>query len=979
MASLPVNSGVSRGAWLAPLLGVFVFAGSLLGGAEPPVTPAEEPVVDLQITGNQTVPQAKILRYIHSRVGRPFNTEVIEEDVRRLNQSGMFLDVKPFSQRVSGGRAVVFQVVERPILQDVSYVGNQKIKTKVLQKEVALKAGDAFDPFAVEEARRKLEQFYHDRGFSRARVTIWEGNQPGDRKVVFLINEGYKQRVLWTSFEGNSIATDARLRTQIKSKPGILWFIKGEVDYQQIAEDVKRLKAYYSSLGFARARIGRELSFNEDGNWLNLTFVIDEGPRFQVRSISFIGNRKFAGQELASKLKLKDGQFFNQEQMNGDVAAIQEKYGSVGYIFCDVQPEMRYLEDQNQFDVVYNVNEGDRYRVGRVMVEIQGESPHTQITTVLNRLSLNPGEIVDIRKLRESERRLRRSGLFEIDPTKIVFSPPEELDEEETQLARPPQRKPKLRGQSPDLVPSGPWRLTRSADSRPGDERVDLALPCRRVDQAAAEAAPLVVRAQYSPEDGQAVPELRPRLPWIGGQRPAAGYAAQPPAAGYAAPPSTPPAYYPPRPANRPALAPPANLGGPLPPDPGYTVQPPSGPTFPYAGGGTPPGQLPANEGVFSEDSPTFNPLLDEEPTREIDIFPTLQETRTGQMMMGAGMNSDLGFVGSFVIDERNFDWTRFPRSLEDIRNATAWRGAGQHFRLEAVPGTQVQRYMVTFQEPYLMNTAVSLGLSGFFYDRRFYEWQEQRLGGRVSLGYQFTHDLSGSFSFRGEKVNVHDPLIPVDSPLCPPELRDVVGDNALYGFGFQLAHDTRDSAFLATEGHLIELGIEQVIGSFQYPRAELDLRRYFMVHQRPDGSGRHVLSLSGRFGWTGSDTPIYDHYFAGGFSTIRGFDFRSVSPRDRATGISVGGEVMLLASVQYLFPITADDMLRGVVFCDTGTVERKIDDWPDKYRIAPGFGLRIMIPAMGPAPIALDFAFPITSQAGDHEEVFSFFVGFNH
>jgi outer membrane protein assembly factor BamA len=65
--------------WLVPLWGVFVFAASLVYGAEPPVAPVEEPVVDLQITGNQTVPQAKILRFIHTRVGRPFNTEVIEE------------------------------------------------------------------------------------------------------------------------------------------------------------------------------------------------------------------------------------------------------------------------------------------------------------------------------------------------------------------------------------------------------------------------------------------------------------------------------------------------------------------------------------------------------------------------------------------------------------------------------------------------------------------------------------------------------------------------------------------------------------------------------------------------------------------------------------------------------------------------------------------------------------------------------------
>jgi outer membrane protein insertion porin family len=69
--------------------------------------------------------------------------------------------------------------------------------------------------------------------------------------------------------------------------------------------------------------------------------------------------------------------------------------------------------------------------------------------------------------------------------------------------------------------------------------------------------------------------------------------------------------------------------------------------------------------------------------------------------------------------------------------------------------------------------------------------------------------------------------------------------------------------------------------------------------------------------------------------------------------------------------------MVRGVVFCDTGAVQPTIDNWQDRYRVAPGFGLRITIPAMGPAPIALDFAFPIVSEKGDREQVFSFFIGF--
>jgi outer membrane protein insertion porin family len=355
-----------------------------------------------------------------------------------------------------------------------------------------------------------------------------------------------------------------------------------------------------------------------------------------------------------------------------------------------------------------------------------------------------------------------------------------------------------------------------------------------------------------------------------------------------------------------------------------------------------------------------------------IPLTPMVQETQTGRLMMGVGVNSEAGLVGSIVLDEQNFDWRRFPRSFEEIRNATAWRGAGQRFRLEAVPGTQVQRYMASFTEPYLMNTDVSLSLSAFYFTRFYEYWHEQRMGGRVALGYHFSHALTGSLAYRGASINISDPYQP-----APAELLRVVGDSVLHGFQGKLAHDTRDSAFLATEGHLIEASFEQVVGTYMYPRFELDVRKYFHFNERADQSGRHVVSLNARMGITGSDTPIYDNFYAGGFSTIRGFYFRGASPRDQATGVIVGGHFMLLASIEYLFPITADDMLRGVVFCDTGTVEPSIDDWDDTYRVSPGFGLRIVVPAMGPAPIALDFAFPVSTNPGDRKQVFSFFVGF--
>jgi outer membrane protein insertion porin family len=154
--------------------------------------------------------------------------------------------------------------------------------------------------------------------------------------------------------------------------------------------------------------------------------------------------------------------------------------------------------------------------------------------------------------------------------------------------------------------------------------------------------------------------------------------------------------------------------------------------------------------------------------------------------------------VGNIVIDEQNFDILRLPRSWDEIKNGTAFRGAGQRFRIEAAPGTQLQRYMATFQEPYLFDTRIGLSLSASYYTRYFYDWAEARTGGRVGLGYQFQFapNLSVNTGFRGESVDVFNPRI------LAPDIKSMLGTNAVYGFSGGIIHDTRDSPFLPP-GHV--------------------------------------------------------------------------------------------------------------------------------------------------------------------------------
>jgi outer membrane protein insertion porin family len=425
------------------------------------------------------------------------------------------------------------------------------------------------------------------------------------------------------------------------------------------------------------------------------------------------------------------------------------------------------------------------------------------------------------------------------------------------------------------------------------------------------------------------------------------------------------------------------------PPAPAYTVQQPVAPVFPggpqpavVPGGGFPAqpvAQLDPNQpGAFQQ------PMLPDFGGQPLQVYPgndpyvivdvDAEETQTGRLMIGAGVNSNAGLVGNVVIDEQNFDILRLPRSWEDIKNGTAFRGAGQRFRIEANPGTQLQRYSATFQEPYLFDTRIGLSLSASYYTRYFYDWAEARTGGRIGLGYQFVFapNLSINGGFRGESVDVYNPRV------LAPDIVRMLGTNSVYGFSGGLIHDTRDSPFLPTQGHLLTMEFEQVVGTFVYPRGIVEGRQYFLLRERPDGSGRHTLAVGSLFGVSGSNTPAYDNFFAGGYNTLRGFSFRGASPKQAGpTGAlaTVGGPFEWLSTVEYMFPITADDTLRGVVFTDFGTVESNVS--VNNFRVSPGVGMRITLPAMGPAPIALDFAFPVAYAPTDNLQMFSFFVGF--
>ncbi len=378
-------------------------------------------IAGVRIRGNKRIGRSKILRMLRTRPGREFDPEIVQSDVRSLARSRLFADVRTFTEVVTDGVVVTFEVSERAVLQYVEFIGNRGMRDHTLLKESGLSVGDALDRFSVQEARRKVEAYYHERGFPKAVVIVTEGLKQTDQGAKFEISEGPLQRVWGTYFVGNTVASSARLRTYIQSKAGYAWYLfRGEVNYAKIDEDVERLTTYYRNLGYYKATVGREIKVSDNGSWVTITFVIDEGPRYKVRNVSLVGNRKYTTEQLKEFLKLKPGDFMMAEEMRRDENTLRDIYGAQGHVYVNVQADLRFLEEPGTLDLVYRIEEGAQYRVGRVNVHIAGEYPHTQENVIRNRIPLQPGDILDIRKIRASERLLGASQLFLNDPQRGI-------------------------------------------------------------------------------------------------------------------------------------------------------------------------------------------------------------------------------------------------------------------------------------------------------------------------------------------------------------------------------------------------------------------------------------------------------------------------------------------------------------------------------------------------------------------------------
>jgi outer membrane protein insertion porin family len=388
-------------------------------------------------------------------------------------------------------------------------------------------------------------------------------------------------------------------------------------------------------------------------------------------------------------------------------------------------------------------------------------------------------------------------------------------------------------------------------------------------------------------------------------------------------------------------------------------------------------------------------------PNRK-NLMVSVEEKNTGNLTMGAGFSSVDSLVGFVEVSQGNFDLFHPP----------TFTGGGQKFRLRVQLGTERQDYVLSFVEPWFLGRKLALGVELYHRNLNFQSvenlYDELRTGARLSLTRALWSDyLIGSINYTIENVGIdlnsglHGPLlvredlpgrgqiIRVLPANVPQAILDEEGNSLISKVGFSLAYDTRNSTMLPDHGQRTELSTDFVGGPLggdkEYYKVELKSAWYF----RGLAKG-HVLEVAGRTGVAdslgGSDVPFYDRYYLGGLYSLRGFEYRGISPRDPSYGINplmpnepIGGNTYWFGTAEYSIPIIQKEKTGGVrfaLFYDIGSVAAASykfdfsnfsDDW--------GIGLRLNLPI---GPLRLDYAFPIHhDQFNGSSGRFQFGVGY--
>jgi len=383
-----------------------LLAGSVGAGAQSQEAPVVKAVT---LSGLERVSEQFVRSRLKVQAGQPYDPATVAQDLRELSMSDLFNTVTVLTNPEDDGLVVTYVFEEKPVIDEIKIIGNNKMRTRSIRAVLSLKEGNSFTPEALDEERQAILDFYKDKGYPNASVDIIVDKAPQFRvKITYAIDEGKKARIRSVAFEGNYALSKRQLKKVMKTKRGWLFF-GGRYNEDKLEADIENLMEEYKNYGRLEVDVGADLAQAPGGKKLDLTISISEGPEYSVETLDIANDNVYADDEIRDIIAVHQGDVHNKGQIAKDAELIEKGYQDSGYINASVETRVTTDLEKKTTRVTHDVDEDLLKYIGEITVT--GNSV-TRDDIVRRQLLVVPGERYDGSAFTVSEQRLKNTEYF---------------------------------------------------------------------------------------------------------------------------------------------------------------------------------------------------------------------------------------------------------------------------------------------------------------------------------------------------------------------------------------------------------------------------------------------------------------------------------------------------------------------------------------------------------------------------------------
>jgi len=393
------------------------------------------PIRQVEWLGLETLSEESMDHYLLGRdsdEGRRLDLAGLDERIRELWSRELIDNIEVRAEPLEDGVKLIFEVEERPLLVSVEYVGMRRVnRSDILERidreRIGVYEGQPLRRGELQRLKGAIEEMYKEKGYRFAEVSyVMEDVSLGQTRATFSIDEGTKVKIDDINFEGNTVYGNWRLRQTMKKtkESGLISRVLKKDIYNpaNIEEDLDNVRDLYRKAGYkdvliAQPEIEVEAkrpdapTIEEQKRRLIVTIPIEEGERWRLGEIMVEGNEVFSDQLLLRQFERPRGGWLRAKVIDAGLEKIDKLYQSVGYIFAQIETEIRDRED-NVADLVVEIDEADQFRVGRMIFD---GNTKTRDKVLRREMLVHEGTVMNMNALQSSLLKLRQLNYFALN------------------------------------------------------------------------------------------------------------------------------------------------------------------------------------------------------------------------------------------------------------------------------------------------------------------------------------------------------------------------------------------------------------------------------------------------------------------------------------------------------------------------------------------------------------------------------------